>query len=91
MLSLFFIPLLIDLRNQYQVLEVEKRTQQLLYEELQAKIINNDSYLSYTLFQDGIEYKVLWRDSVVAGQKEVCVQVEKNSFMPKTERCMVLE
>lgn len=91
MLSLFFIPLLIDLRNQYQVLEVEKRTQQLLYEELQAKIINNDSYLSYTLFHDGIEYKVLWRDSVVAGQKEVCVQVEKNSFMPKTERCMVLE
>jgi competence protein ComGE len=91
LIGLYLLPLLIDMTNQYKQLEVNKFARQLLYEELQAKLIDGQSYASYSVFLNGIEYKINWRDSSVPGQKEVCVKVEKNSFHPNTEICGVPE
>jgi competence protein ComGE len=92
MLCLFILPLLIELNNQSLQLEVNKKAEQLLYEELQAKLNDGRSYTSYTTFYHGIEYKIIWRDLASIGQKEVCVKVEKNSYsFQKTELCTVLE
>lgn len=62
MVCLFFIPLLIDLKSQSQQLEVDKKANQLLYEELQANLIDNVILTSYSISHNGLEYKINWRD-----------------------------
>lgn len=91
LIGLFLLPLLIDLTNQYKQLEVDKYARQLLYEELQAKLIDGQSYESYSVFLNGKEFKINWRDSSDPSSKEVCVKVEENSFYPNTEICGVPE
>jgi len=92
-LCLFLVPLLTDLREQSRQLELESKARQLMYEELQAGIISiqpNSNYSTISI-QNGIEYKINWKDSESTGQKEVCVRVEKNSFLPEIEVCGLLE
>ncbi|WP_396954561.1 competence type IV pilus minor pilin ComGE [Neobacillus sp.] len=91
MLSLFLLPLLMELRGQSIKLEIENRTRQIMYEELQAKLIENQTFVNYTLRQNRVEYKIIWKDSRAAGQMEVCVKVERNAFLPQTEICGLLE
>ena len=87
MLCLFVLPLLIEVNTQTLELEVKKKEEQLLYEELQAKLVDVPSYISYTTIDHGFEYQIFWKDIVGTAQKEVCVKVEKNSFLQKTEIC----
>jgi competence protein ComGE len=91
MLSLFLLPLLIELRQQSRQLELESKARQLVYEELQMKLISNRTNSNYTSILNGVEYQIIWKNTVVADQKEVCVRIEKNSFLPETEICGLLE
>lgn len=91
MLCLFIVPLLIDLNNQSLQLEVQNKAEQLLYEELQAKVMDAMDYNNYSLFHHGIEYKINWKDQATSGQKEVCVKVEKQAYIQETEMCAVPE
>lgn len=91
MLSLFLLPLLMDIKGQSRQLEVENKARQLMYEELQAKLIANPTLTNYTFVENGVQYKIIWKDSRTAGQKEVCVIVERNSFLPQIEICGALE
>jgi hypothetical protein len=77
MLGMFFFPLLVDLSNQSLQLEVDKMAKKLLFNELHANLIDNQAFSSYTLVQNGVEYKLHWRESEVPNQKEVCVEIEK--------------
>jgi hypothetical protein len=90
-ISLFLLPLLTELREQYRQLELENKARQLMYEELQANLVSNRGTSNSTSIQNGIEYQIIWKDSELAGQKEVCVRVEKNSFLPEVEVCGLLE
>jgi competence protein ComGE len=87
MISLFFIPLLIEVNSQSLQIEIEKKVTQILYEELQANIINNELLTSYSIAHNGLVYEVNWRDTPSSSQKEVCVKVEKNALSAKTEKC----
>lgn len=91
MLSLFFLPLLIDLREQSLQLELESKARQLMYEELQSKLINNKTFSNYTSILNGVEYQIIWKDTGAGNQKEVCVRIEKKSFVPEIEICGFLE
>jgi competence protein ComGE len=91
MLSLFLLPLLIELREQSRQLEWESKARQLMYEELQTKLISNKTFSNYTSILNGVEYKITWKDTGAADQKEVCVRIEKNSLQPETEICGPLE
>jgi|SRR4051794_8126778 type II secretory pathway pseudopilin PulG len=91
MLSLFFTPLLIDLSAQTRKLQVEKQAYQLLYEELQAFIVNPLSSQNHTTVINGIDYQINLQDTTVAGQKEVCVKIEKNRFNKETNICQLSE
>jgi hypothetical protein len=91
MLCLFILPQLIELNKQSLQLQVNKKAEQLLYEELQAKLIDGQAFTNYTILYRGIEYKILWSDLTVTGQKEVCVQVDKNAFIQQTKLCAVSE
>nr|WP_263325739.1 hypothetical protein [Neobacillus sp. Marseille-Q6967] len=82
MLGLFFIPLFIDMTNQAWQLGVERKANQLIFEELQAKLNDPSSFFGYTVSDNGLNYRVDWNESA-AGQKEVCVQVEKDTFLYK--------
>ena len=87
MLCLFLLPFLIDIKIQTEQEEISKRAEQLMFEELQGKLMGGQSYSSYSVFDSGIEYKVFWRDSALNGQKEVCVKVEHIAFNSQTEIC----
>ncbi|MGF6948449.1 competence protein ComGE [Neobacillus sp. B4I6] len=91
MLSLFLLPLLIELREQSRQLEWESKARQLMYEELQTKLISNKTFSNYTTILNGVEYQITWKDTGAADQKEVCVRIEKNSLQPETEICRPLE
>ncbi|MDR7237179.1 hypothetical protein [Neobacillus drentensis] len=91
MLSLFCLPLLIELRDQSRQLELESKARQLMFEELQTQLINNKSFSNYTSILNGVEYQIIWKNSGTVDQKEVCVRIEKNSFLPETEICGLLE
>ncbi|MBT2726551.1 hypothetical protein J7E63_06340 [Bacillus sp. ISL-75] len=91
MLSLFLLPLLIELREQSRQLEWESKARQLMYEELQTKLISNKTFSNYTSILNGVEFKIKWKDTGAADQKEVCVRIEKNSLQPETEICGPLE
>lgn len=93
MLCLYFIPLLIDLSNQSWQLEIENKARQLMFEELQGKLLDGATFTNYSVVNNGILYEINWADSSLDIQKEVCVRVEKNSnsFLLDTEQCGVLE
>jgi competence protein ComGE len=91
MISLFFIPLLIELKSQSVQLELDKKVTHLLYEELQANLINNGVATNYSVTHNGLEYKINWRDTPGSSQKEVCVKVEENAIFAKSEKCATPE
>ncbi|MEH7356463.1 hypothetical protein V7150_23420 [Neobacillus drentensis] len=91
MLSLYLLPLLMELRNQSWQLEIENTARKLMYEELQAKLIESQTFNNYSIIRNKVEYQIIWNDSVSAGQKEVCVKVEKNAFLPEFKVCGALE
>lgn len=91
MICLFLLPLLMELKDQSRKLEIEKTAQKFMYEELKAKIIDNRTFSDYTIKENNIEYKITWMNPNPAGQKEVCVKVEKNSIQPETIVCGILE
>lgn len=90
MLGLYFVPLMIDLANQSKQLEIDKKANQLLFEELHAKLIDDSSFSSYSIYHNRLEYKIYWHESHVTNQQEVCVTVEENTStsLPKTEICI---
>lgn len=89
MLTLFFIPILMELANQSQQLVREKRANQLLYEELQANLVEDRTNSSYSLWHNGTEYRIYWNQ--VNTFKEVCVKVEETSLLSKIEYCAAPE
>lgn len=91
MLSLYLLPLLMELRNQSKQLEIENSARKLMYEELQAKLIDSQTWESYTIIRNKVEYKIIWNDTDAAVQKVVCVKVEKNAFLSESKVCGVLE
>ena len=91
MLGLFFMPLLMDLYNQSQQLVRHKMAVQFLFEELQANLAEDRIKSNYSIFHNGIEYMVYWNQTTGIEQKEVCVKVEENSFLPRTQVCTVPE
>jgi competence protein ComGE len=91
MICIFFIPLLMDLNQQSRQLEADSKARQLMYEELQAKIRGAQTFTDYFIEENSVKYQIIWRDSGLYGQKEVCVKVEQNSFLAKTEICGALE
>jgi competence protein ComGE len=90
MLSLIFIPLLIDIKNQALDLEIEKQSYQLLYEELEALAKNGHISSNYSISKNGMEYQISWKDTADSVQKEVCVKVE-NSLHVEKEKCVLSE
>lgn len=91
MLCIFFIPLLLDITNQSQQLVRNKKAKQFLYEELQANLTTGLSNTSYSVYQNGIEYKIYWIQSSANGHKEACVKVDENTVLPPIEICAVPE
>lgn len=91
LISLFFTPILADLSKQSRQTRIEKQATQFLYEELQGLINNGHPSPDHTTIHNGIEYQIRWRNTEISGQKEVCVKVEKKSFLPETEICGLSE
>ncbi|MBO0959518.1 hypothetical protein J1P26_07195 [Neobacillus sp. MM2021_6] len=91
MLSLYLLPLLMGLRDQSRKLEIENSARKLMYEELQAKLLDSQTYNDYTILRNKVEYKIIWNDTESGAQKVVCVKVEKNAFMSESKVCGVLE
>jgi competence protein ComGE len=91
MLSMFFVPLLIDFANQSQQLMRDKRAKQFLFEELQANLIEDRINTHYSVTLNGTEYTIYWRLNAVNGQKEVCVKVDENPLLPSFEDCAIPE
>lgn len=91
LVCLFLIPLFIDIRNQYRQIEIDHFARQLLYEELQAKLSGGQTDTGYSVFLNGVEYKVNWKNSAIPGESEVCINVDKNSNQFQTEICATQE
>ncbi|QCJ43453.1 hypothetical protein [Neobacillus sp. 19] len=91
MLSLYLLPLLMELREQSWQLKIENTARKLMYEELQAKISDGQSFNNYSIIRNKVEYKINWNDLGLDGRKEVCVKVEKISTLPECKVCGVLE
>lgn len=91
MIGFFFIPLLMDLSGQTRKLQIENQSYRLLYDELQAFVIDEQPSPDHTSIINGIEYQIFWRDPNLAEQKEVCVKVEKNFFQSETNICLSSE
>jgi competence protein ComGE len=91
MMSMFFMPLLMELSHQSQQLVRDKKAVQFLFEELQANLTEDRTNSNYSINHNGTEYKIYWIQSSDIGQKEVCVKVDKTAFLPKTEICKVPE
>ncbi|MFC4800777.1 competence type IV pilus minor pilin ComGE [Neobacillus sp. GCM10023253] len=89
LICLVFIPSVTDLRKQSVNFQIEKKMRQIMYEELEAKLIDNRTFANYTLVQNEIRYQITWKDSF--GQKEVCVKVEKTPLHLENEICGSLE
>ena len=73
MLSMFLLPPLIHLNEQSRQLSIDNKARQLMYEELQANLINSQSMSNSTINENGVEYKISWTGTEMSGQKEVCV------------------
>jgi competence protein ComGE len=90
LICLYLLPLIIEIREQSQQLELENKAHQIMFEELQTKLINKNTISSYSTIQNRVEYKINWKNTG-ADQKEVCVRVEKNTYLPEIEMCGILE
>jgi competence protein ComGE len=91
MIGTFFLPLLIDLSTQSQQQLITKKANQFLFEALQANLMGESNYASYSIQVNGTEYKVFWGESAMIGKMEVCVKVEETMFKPQTELCAIPE
>jgi competence protein ComGE len=91
MLSLFFIPLIINMKSQMVKLEIEKQSYQLLYEELQLLLINGKASPARSLSMNGIEYQISWKYSAISEEMEVCIKVENNTVYGEKELCQISE
>lgn len=91
MLSLYLLPILMEIRHQSMQLEIENTSRKIMYEELQAKLIDGQTFIGYTIIRNKVEYKIIWNETGALGQKEVCVKVEKNAFLPESKVCGALE
>lgn len=91
MICIFFVPLLVDIRNQLMSLEVEKKARQMVFEELEASLNGTQAYINNSTIQNGMEYRIFWRDSTDGSKKEVCVSVDETVEGSKTEICGILE
>ncbi len=80
-----------EVRAQSLQLEINQMAEQLMYEERQARLIDSQTFTDYTFIQNNVQYKVIWKDSDIAGKKEVCVTVEKISLLQETSVCGILE
>ncbi|MED3624658.1 competence type IV pilus minor pilin ComGE [Neobacillus thermocopriae] len=90
MISLYFIPLWINLKEQSKKLEIENKLRQIVYEQLQAKIMDDQLPQNYRINENGVEFYVYWREA--SGLMEVCVRVENHPPYPVTkEICGLLE
>lgn len=89
MMCLFLLPLYMEIRSQTEQTRIDKKAEQLMFEELQAQLMGALSYSSYSVFDSGIEYLVTWRDRSPT-LKEVCVKVE-HSTLSSAEICGVQE
>ncbi|OLS41705.1 hypothetical protein [Bacillus sp. MRMR6] len=87
MIGLFLVPLLRDLSVQSQQLIIDQKMNQLLYEELQAKLKDSPTFSSYSLTHNGLVFSIQWNESAVKEQKEVCVSFEGSTFIKKAEIC----
>lgn len=91
MISLFFIPHLMNLNKQTKLLAAEKQEYQLVYEALQARIINGAPSPNTSIILNGIEYQINWKNTSTDEQKEVCVKVGRNTFLIEKEICVLSE
>ncbi|NYE05018.1 hypothetical protein F4694_001767 [Bacillus niacini] len=91
MMSMFFMPLLMELSHQSQQLVRDKKAVQFLFEELHSNLTEDRTNSNYSIYDNGTEYKIYWIQSSDIGQKEVCVKVDKTAFLPETEICKVPE
>jgi competence protein ComGE len=85
LVTLYLTPMLMDLREQSGRLEIEKTARQLMFQELQAKLIHSNNPANYAITKNGIEYQIYWRE--FSGMMEVCVKVEETPLHSKTEVC----
>jgi competence protein ComGE len=91
MLGMFFMPLLMELTIQSQQLVRDKKAVQFLFEELQANLTEDRTNSNYSIHHNGTEYKIYWRQLSGNGQKEACVKIEGNTFLPRTDICRIPE
>ncbi|MCM3566625.1 hypothetical protein [Neobacillus mesonae] len=91
LICLYFIPLLIDLRQQTIGLEKEKAARQLMFEELQGKLNDTVDYRNQSFSQNGIVYEIYWKDLEGSSLKEVCVSAMGKTGRPEVEKCGKLE
>ncbi|MCM3765264.1 hypothetical protein M3234_09905 [Neobacillus niacini] len=89
LIFLYLTPLLINLREQSVRLEIEKTARQIMFEELQAKLLNITNPINYGITKNGVEYQIYWRE--YTSMMEVCVKVEETSLHSKTEVCGQIE
>lgn len=91
MLSLFFVPLFVDFAKQEKQLEIDQQAEQFIYEELKASLINENISPDHSIFLNGIDYTIIWKNHEVTGYQEVCVKVEKTKFSLETNICRSAE
>lgn len=72
----FFLPLFMDITNQANQLQVEKKAAQLLYEELNTKVRGDQVFSNYSVIVKGNTYYIYWNISEDSLKREVCVRVE---------------
>lgn len=91
MLSSFLLPLLLEVRNQSFQVEVENQARKMMYEELQARMMDHQNFTNYNVVQDGIEYQIIWGDTFESERREVCVKIENNTLVHETKICGIFE
>ncbi|WP_413308850.1 competence type IV pilus minor pilin ComGE [Bacillus sp. 1P10SD] len=90
-ISMFLLPIYIQVREQSHQVEIENIARKFMYEELQARMMDHNNFNNYSLVQDGIEYQIFWKNSLENSGKVVCVKVERNPFIHGSETCGIFE
>jgi competence protein ComGE len=91
MIATFFLTILIDLSTQSQQQLTTQKANQFLFEALQANLMVESNFASYSILNNGTEYNIFWGESSILGKREVCVKVEETIFQPKVELCAMPE
>lgn len=89
LIFLYLTPLMIDLREQSVRIEIEKTARQIMFDELQAKLLNINNPVNYGITKNGVEYQIYWRE--YSSLMEVCVKVGDTPLQAKTEVCGQVE